>query len=200
MKASQLSHTMTLSAVLLGMAWLLGSVVEDAQAVTIDFDNLSFLDIVTTQYPEVTFSADPGFETQVGTPSSSFGTSPPNFSCSAALGGGFPKCENETILTFTNPVNNLTFKSVGIDNAGVVARVDIFTPNLVITQDITKTPQLIDLSAYSDVSKVRLYDINDNNGIGWDDFTFDVVPEPASASLLAAGVIGRITQRKRRAS
>jgi len=108
---------------------LLGPWAYHAQAVTIDFDNLNFLDIVKTQYPEVTFIADPGFETQVGTPSSSLGTSPPDFICSAALGGGFPKCENETILTFTNPVNNLTFKSVGIDGSGVVAKVDILTPN-----------------------------------------------------------------------
>ena len=168
-----------------------------AGAVVIDFDNLNFLDIVTTQYPEAAFSSEFGFVSQVGTPSGSFGTSPPNFVCSAAAGGGFPKCEHETIIDFTNPVNNLTFKSVGADSSGVVAQVDIHTPNLIFTLNIPGLPQLVNLSLYNDISKIRIHSINDHNGVGWDDFTFEVVPEPGSAVLAVCSAFSIFSLRRR---
>ncbi len=169
-----------------------------ATAVTINFDTLNFGDPVTTQYPEVTFSADPGFETSAMVTTTT--TSPPVFICSRPVGGGFPACENETILDFTAPVYNLTFKSVGTNNSGVVARVDVQTTYLngPVTVDIFKSPNLIDLSSFGTITRIRIHSINDHLGIGWDDFSFDVVPEPGSAGLMILSGFGLMTRKKGR--
>jgi hypothetical protein len=178
---------------MLGCITLFGSV-RVSQAVTIDFDNLAFLDVVTTQYPEAAFSSQPGFVTEVGTPSGPFGTSAPNFVCSAPAGGGFPKCEHETIVDFTTPVNLLTFKSVGANSSGVIAQVDVHTPNQIDTVNIFGSQQLVNLSLYGNISKIRIHSINDHLGVGWDDFTFEPIPEPGTFALFGSALL--LTRRR----
>ncbi|GAB4108068.1 MAG: hypothetical protein Kow00105_13970 [Phycisphaeraceae bacterium] len=190
------AHRIIRVAALTALALVFGE--RAATAVTINFDTQNFGDLVTTQYPEVTFSADPGYETSAMVTTTT--TSPPVFICSRPVGGGFPACENETILDFTNPVYNLTFKSVGTNNSGVVAKVDVQTTYLngPVTVNIFKSPNLIDLSSFGTITRIRIHSINDHLGIGWDDFSFDVVPEPGSAGLMILGGFGLITRKKGR--
>src|SRR5258708_29394483 len=56
-----------------------------ASAVVINFDNLGNGVVVTNQYPQATFSSDPGF--QILTTPQNLGSSLPNFICTAPAGG-----------------------------------------------------------------------------------------------------------------
>ena len=65
------------------------------------------------------------------------------------------------------------------------------------------TPLLLNLSAYDDITRIRLYAISDGGGIGWDTFTFDPeanhqVPEPVSTLLLlSTAMVGLAAARRR---
>jgi len=91
--------------------------------VVIDFDDLADGEVVTTQYPEATFSSSAGSDNKAAT--GDFGTSLPNFICTGPVGGPI-NCTEPTFIDFTSSVSNLTLMGVGIDDTGVVAQVDVF--------------------------------------------------------------------------
>jgi hypothetical protein len=148
-----------------------------SQTVTINFDNLANNTVVSNQYPQATFSSEPGFDNV--TTAQNLGTSLPNFLCTAVTAGGLT-CTNDTYVDFSNPVYNLSFLATGDDDVGVTAQVDVHvngsyaaTVN-VVTDGIPSQPDLVDLSAYSNVTRIEIYNITDFAGLGWDDFTFTV--------------------------
>jgi len=174
-----------------------------ALAVIIGFEGLADGTVVTNQYSGVAFSANAGFENQVTTqPGLGFGD---NFICTAGIGQGI-NCTQETILTFDSLVNNLSLWQVGVNDIGIVGQVDVFengfltsTVNIVGDGDAFN-PDLVDLTAFSNVSSIRIHSITDTAGIGWDNFQFDAasVPEPSIIALLGLGLfgIGAATRRK----
>ena len=153
-----------------------------AAHVTITFDELAGDTAVTTQYPSVTFSSDTGFENRV-TVQSAYNGSKPNFICTAQISGSFT-CANTTILDFTDPVDNLTFNGLGINNTGPVAQIDVYQAGvLTATQPVVGSasgldPEKQDLSAYPGITRIVIRDVTDGGGIGWDDFDFDTVVGP----------------------
>ena len=166
-------------------------------AVVINFDNLADGVVVSSQYPEATFSSTAGFVNL--TAAQSLGSSLPNFICTGPAGGGTIDCTHETIVTFTSPVSGLTFLEIGDNNEGVNALVDVFV-NGVLAATVGAVgdadgfvPNLVDLSAFSNVTSIRIHSITDVAGLGWDDFTFTVgasqVPEPGTVLLLGAAGI-----------
>ena len=178
-----------------------------ALAALIDFEGLTNGEVVTNQFPEVIFSANAGFENRVTTqPGIGFGD---NFIYTSPTSGSI-NCTQETILTFTNPVNNLSFWQVGDDASGVVALVDIFengafssTVDILGFNDFN-TPNLVDLTGFNDVSSIRIHSVTDPGGLGWDNFQFDVtstpVPEPSNLALLGLGLAGLSMSRRKKAA
>ncbi len=156
-----------------------------APAVVIDFDALGDRVVVTNQFPDATFSSDPGFECK--TAAQNLGTSLPNFICTAAINGSIT-CANSVIVDFTAPANNLTFLATGADSAGVKAKVDVYENALysatvdIVTDGNPSLPDLIDLSGFTNVTKIVVHSVTDRDGLGWDDFTFETTPLPVEPS------------------
>ena len=161
-----------------------------AQVQVCDFESLSVGDVVTDQYPGATFSSTTGNENVV---LSGFGT---KFICTRPV-GQFQTCIEETFVEFTNPVNALSFQAIALNTIGIVAaQVNVFvngsfdsTVDIIGTGD---TEPIIDLTAFSNVTRIEIVNIFDDpfvrNGIGWDNFSFEVMTELPS-DLNGDGVV-----------
>ena len=175
-----------------------------AAAVVINFDNLGNGVVVTNQYPEATFSSAPGFV--MLTTAQSLGSSLPNFICTAPSGGSID-CVQDVFVDFTKAVSGLHFVATGANNVGTIAQIEVFVGGVLnSTVDITGagtpfTPVAIDLSAFSNVTKIAIVNDTDAAGLGYDDFTFTVaggVPELATWAmmLLGFGLVGVQLRRR----
>lgn len=158
---------------------------------------------ITNQYAGVVFSSTAG-NSNIVSSQSGIGDGL-NFLCT---GNPTINCSGETILNFTSAVNGLTFLQVGDNNqaGSVVALVDVFVNNIlaatvnVFSDGLFNNPNLVDLSAFNNVTSIRIYNITDGGGLGWDDFTFNqsTVPEPSSLALLGLGFAGLASLRHRK--
>jgi hypothetical protein len=144
---------------------------------TIHFDGLADGDVVTNQFPEATFSASSFADVIVLDDAASFGTSTPNFICAGWQGEGVD-CTLEVIVDFTSPVQNLSFMALGDNASGTTAQVDVFEGQSlsgtvdIVTDGVQSNPHLVDLSSFSNISRIRIYNVTDPAGLGYDDFSF----------------------------
>ncbi len=105
---------------------------------------------------------------------------PPNLLCSGPA-GDTANCAEDTFVDFTNPVDSLSFWALGVSNLGTVAQVNVYVDHVFdSTVDITGlgdqfTPLPVDLSSFSNVTRIELVNIADAAGIGWDTFSFSVM-------------------------
>jgi hypothetical protein len=147
----------------------------------INFDDLPAGGItgveVTNQYPSATFSSTPGSVNYVST-QEYLTDSKPNFICTGPLGAEI-NCAAPTIVTFTAPIQELTFSGIGVNYVGQVAAVEIYVKGAlaatvpIIGNGTAEVPLSVNLTAYTDVTSIVLTDITDGGGIGWDDFRFE---------------------------
>ncbi len=139
----------------------------------IDFDDLSHNTVVTSQYPIATFSAETGYENIAIAFS---GPSEPMILCTRVINGGLG-CDADTYIDFAAAVNDLTLQAVAVDDPGVVCRVVVYENGIQTAVVDIIGPMMpwgpIDLSGFSDVTRIEIIDINDQGGIGWDDFSFE---------------------------
>jgi hypothetical protein len=181
------------------------SVASPASAATvINFDNLGNGVQVTNQYAGVTFSSQAG--SQILTTAQNLGTSLPNFICSAVTS---INCVDDVYLDFATAVSGLSFIAVGDNNTGHNGDVRVYggatllgTVNI-IGDSNGFTPYLVDLGAFSGITRIEIANITDAAGLGYDDFTFTVgggsgVPEPATWAMLlfGFGIVGGTMRRR----
>lgn len=176
-----------------------------AGAVVIDFDSLADSAVVTNQFATATFSSVSG--SVVRTSAQSLGSSTPNIICTGPSSGGID-CTQNVFVTFTSPVDNLSFVAVGDNMVGQNGTVDVFDGNglvgsvAIIGDNVFLTPYTVNLGAFSGVTSITIRSVNDPGGLGYDDFSFNVgastaAPEPASMALLGAGLLGLAGLRRR---
>ncbi|KKD37603.2 Ig-like domain-containing protein [Limnoraphis robusta] len=146
----------------------------------INFDELAGNTVVSDQYSGVTFSTDPG--SVVAIPIAGiFGTSAPNLIGTFDENGGLDG--NLTLdVAFESPVNNFSFFTIGDDTNGTAALIDVYTADgLTTTVDLITdgngfTPELVDLSTFTNITRININTITDPGGIGYDDFAFEFAP------------------------
>ena len=168
----------------------------DGQQYVIDFDSIGSAATVTTGlFPEAIFTAlDPAHELRAY--AARLGSSAPNCLCTSVEGS--ITCRDGLAVDFPTPVKNLSFLAVGVNRKGRVAEARVYVNGaLAGTEEIrgrgrAKRPVLVDLSAYSDVTRVEIADVHDRYGVGWDDFAFEIEqvptfdpPTPCQANLVA---------------
>jgi len=145
---------------------------------TINFDNLSGGTVVSNQYSGVTFSSDAG--NSVRTLSLNLGSSTPNvigtYDSSGRLNGNL-----NLNVDFAQPVNGLSFRVVG-DNSVNAAKIDVYTTtggpitvNL-IADNNGSTADIVDLSSFTNITRISINNVTDPAGIGYDDFQFNFAP------------------------
>ena len=162
-----------------------------AIAVTIDFDTLADTELITNQFPEVSFTTVAGQEIRVS--DNPANDTPPNIICTFDQGGSI-NCLHPVFVDFTNPVNDLVFEALAINQPGVQGTVFAYDANgLLGSVDLVGGPNdmTVDFSALSNVTRVEMLGPGGvglldpaGAGIGWDTFRFTVVPEPSSAFLM----------------
>jgi Ca2+-binding RTX toxin-like protein len=134
----------------------------------IDFNDLPPGTVVTNQYADkgIIFSAPSGFYNVLddeGWVGNYLLTDPPQ-----------PdpiRYGNPLTVTFTTPVNHLSFLAVGIDDNGSVGEVTVHSGSQLLGT-YTITGEVVDLSAFANVTRIDI-SITDSYGLAWDDFTYD---------------------------
>ena len=118
------------------------------------------------------------------------GATLPNIVCATAIATASSAVCNETLLlSFVNPVNNLSFLSAAWDDVGSTLRVEVFTsatganPTVVtvVSPRNSAVIKVVDLSTFANVTAVRLITpsltgtpAGDTNGFVFDNFSFEL--------------------------
>ena len=101
-----------------------------SSAVIIDFDELSDNELISNQFPEVSFSSVAGQEIRASD-NPAFDT-PPNIICTFDVGGAI-NCEHPVFIDFTDPVNDLVFEARAVNLLGVQATAFAYDANGLLT-------------------------------------------------------------------
>ena len=151
-----------------------------AMTTLINFDDLSSGTFLSDQYSGVTFSSDPGnFIMVLSQPDV---PSKPNIITPVNSNGEVDGTLNLNV-DFAQPVNDLSFRVVFDNTVGAAAKIDVYTtitgsPITVdlITDGDRLTPDLVDLSSFTNITRISVNNITDPGGFPYDDFQFNFAP------------------------
>ena len=147
----------------------------------LSFDELPSGTNITCQYAAwLTLSTDPGCRISTSS-SAGVAASKPNYlwtynSCAKGDSASF-------FIDFAKPAQKISFALVGVNGSSKVATARIVRKDgTKTTKDIVgkgsySTPVVVDVSSFTDVTRVEIVDVNDSYGLGLDDLEFDF-PDP----------------------
>ncbi len=147
--------------------------------VMIDFDLQPPGTVIDVQYPGVKFATEPDVEIQ--TTGVSFAPSPPNIICTVPIFGG-STCVSEVRLAFVERVGGVSFEAVGAKNVGTVAEVAVYQDFSAVPTGVVPIFQpvpggtisvFVDLSTFDDVTEIKIFNVTDPAGVGYDNFYFE---------------------------
>jgi hypothetical protein len=110
--------------------------------------------------------------------------------------------DGDIYMDFTVAANNLSLDILADNDSGIIAMLGVyhaggFTELNVSGNGNFSDPIETDLSSYMDITRIELFAITDEFGLGIDNLAF-TVPVPAPASLALLGLSGMMTTRRRR--
>jgi hypothetical protein len=151
-----------------------------AMTTLINFDDLSSGTFLSDQYSGVTFSSEPGnFIMVLSQPDV---PSKPNIITPVNSNGEVDGTLNLNV-DFAQPVNDLSFSVVFDNTVGAAAKIDVYTTitGAPITVDLITdgdrlTPDLVDLSSFTNITRISVNNITDPGGFPYDDFQFNFAP------------------------
>lgn len=146
--------------------------------------------------------------TTLVTPEATFNSFSGNFFIGAAeiaseicaIGGGGGGCATDFEAIFTSIIDNLTLVTSGFQ-AGDYVEIFAFDSSATLLGSVIQASNgLVDLTAFSGISRLFFDDSSTAGGFGYDAFTFDFVvsvPEPGTLVLLGIGLFGMGFARRR---
>lgn len=171
-------------------------------AATLDFTEIGLTGIVPSTVLDLSNATltSLGDDFFVSTPGSFGEANGLGIVCASPVGSF--NCQEDMQIDFDDAIENLSFASFGAASTGDLVEVTAFLDGAEVGSTVVTTNTVIDFAAFGAIDSLYFADSSSQAGIGFGDFSFDViapVPLPASAALLAGG-LGLLAWRRKRAA
>ncbi len=175
------------------------------QTVTVDFDDqaggIPPIETDGLFSSDVTFSTDAGNILMIFSGAGFVGGSSPN-TLTAGESTSTSVFDGDIYMDFPVAAQSVSLDILSDNDSGVIASLNVIHSGGSTLMDIIgdgdfSTPIGMDLSAFSDVTRIELFGITDEFGLAIDNLVFDV-PIPAPGSLALFGIGASLAMRRRR--
>lgn len=145
--------------------------------VSITFDDCSGEVPVDSRYEDVTFTTEEGYHFFCWD-NATYSRTPPYTALTTRTGGGVG-ARIDLSWDFTTPVRALRFYSMGEETEGTLALVRVFTEAGdqgevdLVGDGVEETAELTDLSAWDDIVRIEITEMEDAASVNYDDISFE---------------------------
>lgn len=176
------------------------------QTVTVDFDDQpgGFAPPIETDglfSSDVTFSTDAGNILMIFSGAGVVGGSPPN-TLTAGESTSTSVFDGDIYMDFPVAAQSVSLDILSDNDSGVIASLNVIHSGGSTLMDVVgdgdfTTAIGMDLSAFSDVTRIELFGITDEFGLSIDNLIFNVpIPAPGSLALFGIGSIAAVRRRR----